>query len=104
MFQSAPSTKVPALPATAVNMPLTGPCAAVSQDTESGGASPSVPTKQTMPVQGGGSEPVSKYYATTDKQDAIPDDQRTRLDFRSPGPQTTKSRHNQLAAQPLNRV
>lgn len=71
---------------------------------ESGGASPTVPTKQTMPVQGGGSQPASKYYPTTAEQDAIPDDQRTSLNFRSPGKQTTKSRHNKLAAQPLNRV
>jgi phospholipase C len=104
MFQSAPSATVPTLPTTSVDMPLTGACAAVSQDTESGGASPSVPTKQTMPVQGGGSEPASKYYATTPEQDAIANDARTSLNVRSPGPQTTKSRHNRLAAQPLTRV
>ena len=63
----------------------------------------SVPTKQTMPVQGGGSGPASKYYPTTAEQAAIGDGERTRLNFRSPGPQTTKSRRNQLAAQPLNR-
>jgi len=49
----------------------------------------SVPTKQTMPVQGGGSEPASKYYPTTAEQAAIGDDERTRLNVRSPGPQTT---------------
>jgi phospholipase C len=103
MFQSRTSTSVPSLPATAADMPLSGTCAAISQDTESGGASPSVPTKQTMPVQGGGSEPASKYYPTTAEQAAIRDDERTRLNFRSPGPQTTKSRRNRLAAQPLNR-
>ena len=63
----------------------------------------SVPTKQTMPVQGGGSEPASKYYPRTAEQAAIGDDERTRLNFCSPGPQTTQSRHNKLAAQPLNR-
>jgi hypothetical protein len=94
---------VPNLPATAAYMPLTGTCAAVSQDTESGGASPTVPTKQTMPVQGGGSEPASKYYPTTAEQEAIGDDERTSLNFRFPGTPTTKSRQNQLAAQPLNR-
>jgi hypothetical protein len=104
MFQSAPNTKLPALPSTAVDMPLTGTCAAVYQDTESGGAPPSVPTKQTMPVQGGRSEPASKYYKTTPEQNAIADDDRTSLKFRSPGPQTIKSRHNRLAARPLNRV
>ncbi len=104
MFQSKPNTNVPKLPATAVYMPLSGSCAAVDQDTESGGASPSVPTKQTMPVQGGGSEPASKYYATTSEQDAVADDDRTSLDFVSPGPQTVKSSYNRLAAEPLNRV
>jgi hypothetical protein len=104
MFQSQRSTTVPTLPTTASIMPLTGACAAPSQDTESGGASPSVPTKQTMPVQGGGSEPASKYYPTTAEQEAIRNDARTSLNFRSPGPQTTKSRHNQLAARPLNPV
>jgi hypothetical protein len=57
-----------------------------------------------MPVQGGGSEPASKYYPTTAEQEMIPEDHRTALNFRFPGPQTTKSRHNQLAARPLNRV
>jgi phospholipase C len=104
MFQSAPNTKVPSLPATAVEMPLSGACAAVSQDTESGGASPSVPTKQTMPVQGGGSQPASEYFATTAEEDAIADEQRTPLNFHSPGPKTTKSRQNQRAARPLMRV
>jgi phospholipase C len=104
MFQSQPNTKMPTLPATSVVMPPTGTCSAVSQDTESGGASPSVPTKQTMPVQGGGSEPASKYYATTSEQDTIPDDERTSLDFVSPGPQTTKSNYNRLVAQHLDRV
>ena len=104
MFQSPPSTKVPVLPATAVDMPLTGTCAAASQDTETGGASPSVPTKQTMPIQGGSSAPASKYYPTTAAENAIPDDQRTSLNFRTPGSQTTKSRQNRHAAQPLTRV
>jgi phospholipase C len=104
MFQSPPHTKVPKLPATAIDMPLTGECAEPEQDTESGGASPSVPTKQRMPVQGHGTEPASRYYPTTAKQNAIPDDDRTSLHFRSPGPQTTKSRQNLLAARPLNRV
>ena len=104
LFGSDANTTLPELPATEVDMPLTGSCSIVSQDTESGGASPTIPTKQTMPVQGGGSEPASNYYETTAEQDEISDDDRTSLNFRSPGPQTTKSRHNQLAAQPLNRV
>ncbi|HTW11920.1 MAG TPA: alkaline phosphatase family protein [Solirubrobacteraceae bacterium] len=103
IFQSAPSTKLPRLPATSVYMPLTGSCSAISQDTESGGAAPSVPTKQTMPVQGGGSEPASKYYKTTAEQDAISDEDRTVL-FSTPGRETTKSSYNRLAAEPLTKV
>ena len=49
-------------PATSVLLPADGPCAAVSQETESGGAGPSVPTKQRMPKQGGGSRPASHYF------------------------------------------
>jgi len=97
MFQSPANTSVPKLPATAAYMPLTGACAAPSQDTESGGAAPSVPTKQTMPTQGGGSQPASRYFATTESEDAIPDDQRTALATGGgPGPMTTKSSYNRL--------
>jgi hypothetical protein len=96
MFQSSPSTKLPKFPATTVLMPLTGTCSAISQDTETGGASPTVPTKQTMPVQGGGSEPASKYLKVTAEQAAIADDERTSLDFSSPGPKTLKSSYNVL--------
>ncbi len=89
---------MPKLPATAVDMPLTGTCAAISQDTESGGASPSVPTKQTMPVQGGGSEPASKYYPTTAEQDAIPDDHRTLAEL-----PLTRPADDEVAPQPARR-
>jgi phospholipase C len=99
LFHTRTNTKVPKLPATAVDMPATGACAAPSQDTETGGAAPSVPTKQRMPVQGGGSQPASKYYPTSSTQDAIDDDERTAL-FTSPGKETTKSRYNKLAAEP----
>ena len=102
MFQSAPDTSVPTFPATSVLMPLTGTCSVLSQDTESGGVDPTIPTKQTMPVQGGGSEPASKYYATTPAQDAISDDDRTSLNFTSPGAQTLKSSYNRLMGEPLN--
>jgi hypothetical protein len=82
-------------------MPTTGSCAAYDQDTESGGAAPSVPTKQTMAVQGGGSQPASYYYSTTAEEDAIPDDQRTVLVLDYPGPVTTKSVYNRLAKLPV---
>jgi phospholipase C len=101
LTSSAPSTDVPTLPKTAPHMPLLGACSELSQITESGGAGPTVPTKQTMPVQGGGTEPASAYFELTPEQASIPDDSRTSLAFRSPGPQTTKSSYNRLAAEPL---
>ena len=39
----------------------------MNQDTESGGAAPSVPTNQTMPNQQGGTDPASDYIATADR-------------------------------------
>ena len=98
LFRSPANASVPKLPATSVLMPASGPCAATSQDTESGGAAPSVPTKQTMPTQGGGSQPASRYYTTTEAQAAVPDDHRTALvPAAGPGPMTTKSAYNRLA-------
>src|SRR5262249_11697264 len=100
MFCSRPDTKVPKLPPPAIYMPASGSCSSTSQQSEVGGAGPSVPTKQRMPVQGGGSEPASKYYPAGGKQAAVPDDHRTPLNFVTPGPQTTKSQHNKLALLP----
>jgi hypothetical protein len=57
-----------------------------------------------MPVQGGGSQPASRYYATTAEQDAIPDTERTALGFTSPGPQTVKSSYNRLLGEQVERV
>jgi phospholipase C len=100
LFQSKANPHVPKLPATAVLMPTSGTCAASSQDTESGGAAPSVPTKQRMPTQGGGSRPASDYYRMTASQAAIPDGDRTLLDLDRPGPVTTKSAFNRLTEVP----
>jgi phospholipase C len=97
MFNSATDPTVPALPAPVPDTPLFGVCSVISQDTESGGAHPSIPTMQTMPVQGGGSEPPATYYELTAEQAAIRPEERTALDFRSPGPQTPKSSYNRLA-------
>lgn len=98
LFQSPANTSVPKLPATSVLMPSSGACAATSQDTESGGAQPSVPTKQTMPTQGGGSQSASKYFPTTESQDAVADDYRTMLAADGTAPVTTKSAYNRLAS------
>ena len=77
-----------------------GPCAAVGQETESGGAGPSVPTKQRMPKQGGGSRPASHYFRMTEASRAIPDDDRTEIVPVGPRPMTTKSSYNRLAKVP----
>jgi phospholipase C len=97
MFQSKPTTAVPDLPATAVVMPDSGSCAATSQDTESGGATPTIPTQQSMPNQQGGSRPASDYFATSAQERAIPRDHRTPIDGDSAGTATTKSSYNRLA-------
>ena len=96
-FQSPANAAVPALPATSVLMPLTGSCSMFSQDTESGGAAPSVPTKQTMPTQGGGSQPASYYYPGITKQDGdVPDGHRTTVGVAGSALATTKSAYNRL--------
>ncbi len=100
MFQGPVDTSVPSLPPTSVFMPIIGACAALRQDTESGGAGPSVTTKQTMPVQCGGSEPVSNYMELTADEAAIADDHRTNRPLEYPGPQTVKSSYNRLAQEP----
>ena len=100
-LSSTPSTQVPTLPSTEPYMPLLGACSFVGQITESGGAGPRVPTKQTMPIQGGGTEPASDYFELSPEQRAVPDSSLTPLGFESPGRQTTKSSYNSLAAQPL---
>ena len=97
MFQSPANTSVPSLPTTSVLMPLTGTCSEFNQDTESGGAAPSVPTKQTMPTQGGGSEPASHYYPGMSEQESqVPDDQRTTMGIAGSSLATTKSAYNSL--------
>ena len=97
MFQSPANTTVPKLPATSVMMPLTGTCSEPSQDTEQGGAAPSVPTKQTMPTQGGGSQPASDYYPGTSGQaNGVPDDHRTTIGVAGSALATTKSAYNDL--------
>jgi phospholipase C len=97
MFQSPANGALPSLPATSVVMPLTGTCSEFSQDTESGGAAPSVPTKQTMPTQGGGTQPASDYYPGTSKQGSgVADGHRTTVGTAGSSLTTTKSAYNQL--------
>jgi phospholipase C len=100
MFQGKPDTKVPTLPKTSVLLPTSGVCAATDQETESGGAAPSFPTKQRMPNQQGGTVPASRFFKETDQSRAIADDARTEIevDPAHPRPVTTKSKYNALAA------
>jgi phospholipase C len=99
LFQSKADTKMPSLPRPTVEMPLTGTCAAVDQDTESGGAAPSVPTNQTMPTQGGGSQPASDYYPSAKPTTPSSAGGLTQLGPSLPRPLTTKSAYNRLAQQ-----
>ena len=97
MFHSPANGAVPTLPATSVVMPLTGTCSEFSQDTESGGAAPSVPTKQTMPTQGGGTQPASDDYPGTSEQGSgVDDGHRTTIGTAGSSLTTTKSAYNQL--------
>jgi phospholipase C len=96
LFHSHKQTAVPKLPAPAAIVPFTGDCSELGQDSEAGGAAPSVPTMQRMPKQGGGSEPASKYYPTTKSQRATPDEERTVIAPRGSGKSTTKSSYNRL--------
>jgi phospholipase C len=100
LFHGKPDTGFPRLPHTAVLLPATGPCAAGNQETESGGAGPSVPTKQRMPKQGGGSQPASRFFKTTREEAAIPDDDQTVIIPPGPRPMTPKSSFNRLTKVP----
>jgi phospholipase C len=91
---SVPAIAAPPLPP----QTLSGSCSLVNQDTESGGAAPSVPTNQTMPNQEGGAAPASDFIATADSfaaTDAAP--ARTVLGPAQPRPVTLKSSYNKLA-------
>jgi len=97
LFAGKYSTSVPNLPApTLPAQQLSGYCSVVSQDTETGGAPPSVPTDQTMPNQQGGSTPASTYYSSS--ATSAPGSGHTVLGPRSKRLATTKSSYNRLAA------
>jgi phospholipase C len=96
MFQSQTDTAWPAnLPATAPVMPSSGVCAEYDQDTEIGGATPTIPTAQTMPTQGGGEQPAARYFPETDEARRIPPGHRTALE--GEGKATLKSSFNAYA-------
>jgi phospholipase C len=100
LFRTHPRAQrpLPRLPTPVVDLPSSGTCAAVDQYLEViGGAAPSFPTKQRMPVQGGGSKPASDFFAPDDRERAIPDDHRTRIEAGGEHTVTTKSGFNRLA-------
>ncbi len=95
LFQTPTDTSFPTnLPATAPYEPSSGVCAAIDQDTESGGATPSIPASQTMPTQGGGELPASRFYAQSDEAKRIPSGRRIPLE--GEGKATTKSSYLRL--------
>lgn len=96
LFRSKPDTSVPKLPKTSIKFAASGPASYVKQWTESGGFGPSIPTKQRMPNQHGGSEPASKYFKLTREEAAIAEEARTPIDISGPPNETVKSRGNRL--------
>jgi phospholipase C len=100
MFHSRKRTELPRLPRTSVLLPSSGPCSAIGQELDHGGTGPSVPTKQRMPRQGGGSRSASHYFKMTEEARAIADDHRTVVVPDGPRPMTTKSSYNRLAKVP----
>jgi phospholipase C len=95
LFAGTYNTTVPALPAQALPaQQLSGDCSLQNQDSETNGASPSVPADQTMPNQQGGSTPASDY-ATAGGGTAS--GQRAHLGPAGSRRMTTKSSYNRLA-------
>ena len=96
MFHSKTDASVPELPATSIAFASSGPASYTEQWTESGGFGPSIPTKQRMPDQTGGSEPASTFFKLTRAEAAVPDEARTPIDVSGPPNETVKSRGNRL--------
>jgi phospholipase C len=98
LFAGKYTTSIPPLPAPPLPaQQLTGDCSILGQDTETGGANPSVPTHQTMPNQEGGVTPANQYITTAEV--AGDPKQRTALGRAHPRPSTVKSSYNRLAEQ-----
>ncbi|MGZ4305619.1 MAG: phospholipase C, partial [Solirubrobacteraceae bacterium] len=98
LFHSKKDASVPKLPKTSIVFASSGPASFPSQWTESGGFGPSVPTKQRMPNQRGGTDPASKFFKLGRNEEAISDEARSPIDVSGPPNETTKSRGNRLAA------
>jgi phospholipase C len=96
LFISKKDASVPKLPKTSIKFAASGPASYPKQWTESGGFGPSVPTKQRMPNQRGGTDPASKFFKLSRDESAIADEARTPIDVSGPPNETTKSRGNRL--------
>jgi phospholipase C len=96
LFKSRHEASVPKLPRTSIEFASSGPADFTRQWTETGGFGPSIPTKQRMPNQHGGSEPAGKFFKLDKVEKAIPDEARTPIDISGPPNETTKSRGNRL--------
>jgi phospholipase C len=96
LFHSKKDASVPKLPKTSIVFAKSGPASYPGQFTESGGFGPSVPTKQRMPNQRGGTDPAGKFFKLSRDEHAISDEARTPIDVSGPPNETTKSRGNRL--------
>jgi len=96
LFKSKHDASVPKLPSTAIEFAPSGPASFTAQWTETGGFGPSIPTKQRMPNQHGGSQPASKFFELSGRDEAISDEARTAIDISGPPNETVKSRGNRL--------
>ncbi len=96
LFHSTSDTSVPKLPKTSIEFASSGRASYEEQWTESGGFGPTIPTKQRMPNQSGGSEPASRFFTLDEDEAAIPDGARTAIDISGPPNETVKSRGNRL--------
>ena len=99
LFRSRPETRLPRLPRTSIVFARSGPASYTAQWTESGGFGPSIPTKQRMPNQHGGSEPAERFFKLAADERAVADDARTPIDVSGPPNETVKSRGNRLLAE-----
>ncbi len=96
LFNSATDTSLPKLPQTSIVFASSGRASSTSQWTETDGFGPSIPTKQRMPNQSGGSEPAGTFFKLDKVEEAIPDAARTPIDISGPSNETVKSRGNRL--------
>jgi phospholipase C len=98
LFRSRKHTGFPSVPVPQAYF-NNGDCSAFDQYSEAGGASPSIPTHQSMPKQGGGSTPASHYYRRKKDQrtGGASDEDRTVIAPTGSGKATTKSSYNRLS-------